>query len=213
MLVAPVQAQLVIPPTAGADACTQDGLTGKNESLILNTGSITNNQVIVRTASMTATSLSRGAGYDVNLEILENKGAGQRISKSVDLGRIADATSSIAESTNSFNDLKKNTRYVAVVHNGLLSSLSVQEGQVIARRCFKTRGEFSNAEQNLNADGTSTLDLSKYSRTGCFAVARTRQDISDCMCNGTRGGTPVLAGLTTRSQQQRQYFGCDDTDS
>ncbi len=211
MLVAPVQAQLVIPPTAGADACTQDGLTGKNESLILNTGSITNNQVIVRTASMTATSLSRGVGYDVNLEILENKGAGQRISKSVDLGRIADATSSIAESTNSFNDLKKNTRYVAVLHNGLLGTLSVLEGQVIARRCFKTRGEFSNAEQNLQPDGSA--DLTKFSRTGCFAVARTRQDVTDCMCNGTRGGTRILAGQTTASQAQRQYLNCPDLDS
>ena len=113
-----------------------------------------------------------------------------------------------AQSLN-FTGLKKNTRYTAIVYGGSANPYT----NPVVRHCFKTRGEFSNAEQNLNADGTSTLDLSKYSRTGCFAVARTRQDISDCMCNGTRGGTKILAGLTTRSQQQRQHFGCGDTDS
>ncbi len=51
------------------------------------------------------------------------------------------------------------------------------------------------------------------SRTGCFAVARTRQDVADCMCNGTRGGTRILAGQSTESQQRRQALGCGDTDS
>ncbi len=77
------------------------------------------------------------------------------------------------------------------------------------RRCFKTRGEFTNAEQGLNSDGTLP-DLGRLwpSTTGCFRVARTRQDIVDCMCNGRRGGTLILAGQTTGSQQARQALGC-----
>ncbi len=63
----------------------------------------------------------------------------------------------------------------------------------------------------MQSDGTA--DLTKFSRTGCFAVARTRQDIQDCMCNGTRGGTPILAGQTPQSQAHKQTWDCTDTDS
>ncbi len=205
MLAGPSAAQLVIPATAGGDACTQSGLTTKQESLILNTGSITDNQVIVRTAGMTAASLAKGAGYDLHLEILENKGTGQRISKSVKLGRIADSTSSIDESTESFNDLKKNTRYVAVIHNGLLESTALLESQVISRRCFKTSGTFTNAEQNLKPDGTA--DISQGGPGfGCFAIARTWQDRQECLCWGTRGGNQFITNTISR-----EGLGCGDS--
>ncbi len=81
----------------------------------------------------------------------------------------------------------------------------------MSRHCFKTRGEFTNAEQNLQPDGSA--DLTKFGRTGCFAVATTQQDIADCMCNGTRGGTLILAGQTTGSQAARGKWGCPDLDS
>ncbi len=84
----------------------------------------------------------------------------------------------------------------------------IREGSFISRLCFKTRGEFTNAEQNLQPDGSA--DLSKFGRTGCYAVASTRQDIADCMCNGTRGGTRILAGQTTKSQGARRHWRCPD---
>ena len=84
----------------------------------------------------------------------------------------------------------------------------------IDRHCFKTRGEFTNAEQNLFLDGGILKpNLTRYDRTGCYAVARTRQDIRDCYCNGTRNGTHILAGQTVASQAQRQYLNCPDLDS
>ncbi len=63
----------------------------------------------------------------------------------------------------------------------------------------------------MKSDGT--VDLTKFGRTGCFAVARTRQDIADCMCNGRRSGTRILAGQTTGSQEARRRWGCADLSS
>ncbi len=70
---------------------------------------------------------------------------------------------------------------------------------------FYRCGEFTNAEQNLNTDGGSA-NLKDFGRTVCFQ-ARIRQDIADCMCNGTRGGTRILAGQTQRSQEFRRGWG------
>ncbi len=81
----------------------------------------------------------------------------------------------------------------------------------MVRHCFKTRGEFTDAEQNLKSE--SMADHMNFSRTGCFAVASTRQDIADCMCNGTRGDTLILAGQTTGSQEARGKWVCPDLDS
>ena len=102
-----------------------------------------------------------------------------------------------------FSNLEKNTRYVVVIYDGGNAS------DVLWRNCFKTRGEFTNTEQGLNSDGTlPDLRTLRPGTTGCFRVARTRQDITDCMCNGTRGGTLILAGQTAKSQQLRQAWGC-----
>ncbi len=106
-----------------------------------------------------------------------------------------------------FSNLKNNTRYVAVVYT---TQFGTTASSPYIRRCFKTRGEFTNAEQNLKSDGSA--DLTKFVRTGCFAVATTQQDIADCMCNGTRGGTLILAGQTTGSQEARRHWGCPDLD-
>ena len=112
----------------------------------------------------------------------------------------------LTSQTVNFTGLKKNTRYTVVVYGG-----TAEYTTPIRRYCFKTRGEFTNAEQNLNADGSA--DLTKFGRTGCFAVASTTQDIADCMCNGTRGGTRILAGGTTVSQRFRTHWKCPDLDS
>ncbi len=115
----------------------------------------------------------------------------------------------LAAQTVNFTGLKKNTRYTVVVYGGTASYT-----EPIRRFCFKTRGEFTNAEQNLVLKGgTWGPNLAQYNRTGCYAVASTRQDIRDCYCNGTRGGTHILAGQTVASQAQRQYLNCPDLDS
>ena len=137
---------------------------------------------------------------------MKNESGGSAAAETRSLGTITSDTSSTAE-TVTFS-LDKSTRYVV----GLMS-----EGSFISRACFKTRGEFSNAEQNLKPDGSRSVgtpsDPFKFNRTGCFAVARTRQDVADCMCNGTRGGTRILAGQTVASQAQRQYLNCPNLDS
>ncbi len=151
------------------------------------------------------------------IEIFENSGAGQALDKRVDLGRLEDVSSSIMGGNNMFSGLKKNTRYVAVLHLGDPQEIT------LARACVKTRGEFSNEEAGFQSDGTLPRGpanrlgerghIVPVGGTGCFRVARTRQDIRDCMCNGTRGGTRILAGQTTGSQQRRQEGGCPDLDS
>ena len=119
--------------------------------------------------------------------------------------------------TVNFTSLKKNTRYTVVVYGG-----TAPYTNPIRRFCFKTRGEFSYAEQNLQSDGTLGMGPPNRKgergpiipgRTGCYAVASTRQDIRDCYCNGTRGGTHILAGQTVASQAQRQYLNCPDLDN
>ncbi len=197
-----VRAQLIIPATVGTVACTQGGL-GEAPGFDLVLSSITQNSLIVGNSQITHIG---NAAYDVYLELLENSSGGLGISKSQKLGRLTDSSTPISAGTTRFSGLKKNTRYVAILHTGNTSS-------PLTRQCFKTRGEFSNADQNLNTEGTATLDLAKNSRTGCFAVVRTRQDITDCMCNGTRGGTLILAGQTTESQEARRRLGCPNLDS
>ncbi len=74
------------------------------------------------------------------------------------------------------------------------------------RRCFKTSGTFSNAEQNVNADGTLNFPALGGSRHGCFAVTRTPQDFKECMCWGTRGGARFNTNTATRTA-----LGCQDS--
>ncbi len=50
----------------------------------------------------------------------------------------------LAVQTVNFTGLKKNTRYTVVVYGG-----TAPYTEPIRRFCFKTRGEFSPAEQNL----------------------------------------------------------------
>ncbi len=203
---APAQAQLVIPATTGGDACTQGGLTEvgtaaasvgsiNTTSVTLSTREITNSQMISWRSNLQSNAALRVA-------VMEN-GGGSALIGDQSLGDVPSGGSLSAQNV-TFSNLKKNTRYVALVYTRQFGS---DASAPYIRRCFKTRGEFSNAEQNLNAEGTATL-LMKFSRTGCFAVARTRQDIADCMCNGTRSGTRILAGMTLRSQQTRLALNC-----
>ncbi len=192
----PAQAQqLVIPATTGPGACTQ----GVSETGVFSVGNIsgipTNDSMTFQTAQTTFTN-----SFTVYAGVQEGgMGTPQQMR---DLG----SSQPLLVQTVNFTGLKKNTRYTVVVYGGTKSY-----ADPIRRFCFKTRGEFTNAEQNLQPDGSA--DLKKFGRTGCFAVASTRQDIADCMCNGTRGGTRILAGVTTWSQMARQHWGCPDLDS
>ncbi|MCY4226873.1 MAG: hypothetical protein OXF20_04105 [Gammaproteobacteria bacterium] len=79
-----------------------------------------------------------------------------------------------------FSSLEKNTRYVIDFYR-----VSAPNTPLI-RRCFKTRGEYTNAEQNLSPDGSRPVGDGRF---GCFTVARTQQDIRDCLCGERRAST------------------------
>ncbi len=205
LLAGPVQAQqLVIPAITGTAACTQ----GQSElrPTEFNLGTPTNSGLTFTLPPITRQNLRDWENSPsiisrtVYVGVQEGgKGLpGQR----TNLGSIGITPSTQQPIT--YSSLKKNTRYTVIVYANLYRDPYI-------RLCFKTRGEFTNAEQNLQPDGSA--DLTKFGRTGCFAVARTRQDVADCMCNGTRGGTRILAGQTTASQAQRQYHNCPDLDS
>ncbi len=205
MLAGPVQAQLVVPATTGTVACTKGGSQELrvNQALTFN-GTPTSNSIVLSLASIDRLSIQQltstnNDSYALNVAVQKNPG-GDLINVT-DIGT-ADAANSSNDGDYTFSNLEKNTRYVAIIYEDVATP--------IYRNCFKTRGEFTNAEQNLPG---GILDLTKFSRTGCFAVARTRQDITDCMCNGTRDGTPILAGQTPQSQARRLAWGCSDTDS
>ncbi len=218
MLAVPVQAQLIIPATTGAEACTQGSLVELQPTAGLIV-SATANAVSFDYPILTNSKLQEWGDTSndftspkpVRVELLENRpgstasGGGQLI------GNISSESTTIPAGTvnNAFGGLKKNTRYVLVLYSGSASPLNP-----LIRRCFKTRGEFTNAEQNLFLDGSEWKpNLTQYNRTGCYAVASTRQDIRDCYCNGKRNGTHILAGQTVASQAQRQYLNCPNLDS
>ncbi len=193
-LAVPVQAQLVIPATKGTEACTQgESEAGTELGDII--GTPTNDSLTFNLVEITFSD-----PFTVYAGVREG---GMGTPKQVkNLG----SSTPLAAQSGNFSSLKKNTRYTFVLYNDAARPYA----NPIVRLCFKTRGEFTNAEQNLPG---GILDLTKFSRTGCFAVARTRQDITDCMCNGTRDGTPILAGQTTQSQEARLAWGCPDLDS
>ncbi len=209
-LAGPSAAQLVIPATTGEDACTQSGLSQVRTAAAsvgsINTTSATLSTLQITNSQMTSWRPKLNAYAALRVAVMENGGSTALIGDQ-ELGGVSFGVSLTARNV-TFSNLKKNTRYVAVVYTNQFQS---NASSPYIRLCFKTRGEFTNAEQNLQSDGSA--DLTKFGRTGCFAVARTGQDIADCMCNGTRGGTKILAGVTTRSQQMRQTWECGDTDS
>ncbi len=200
-LVIPPLAPLVIPPTTGPAACTQGGAsedqsiygdiieTPTNDSLTFNIVEIP----LVNSFTVYAGVQEGGRGAP---QQVKNLGSSQPL----------------ATQSGTFSGLKKNTRYTFVLYNDATQPYA----NPLARHCFKTRGEFTPAEQNLVYDNDRSEwqpNLAQYNRTGCYAVASTRQDIRDCYCNGTRNGTHILAGQTTASQAQRQYLNCPDLDS
>ncbi len=193
----PAQAQLaplVIPATTGTEACTEGG-SSETDPHLFSIGTPTQNSL-----TFNIQRISFVDPFNVYVGVQEGgRGTPQQIKN---LG----SSQPLAAQSGTFSSLKKNTRYTVVLYNDTEQPSS----NPLDRHCFKTRGEFTNAEQNLPG---GVLDLTKFSRTGCYAVARTRQDITDCMCNGTRGGTRILAGQTVASQAQRQYLNCPDLDS
>ncbi len=200
-LAGPAAAQLVIPATTGAEACTQGQSERRPE--VFNLSTPTSDSLGFTLPSITQQNLRTWEG---NPQLLTKtvyvgiqEGGKGLPGQTTNLGSIG-STPSTQQDIN-YSSLKKNTRYTVIVYGNLYTDPYI-------RRCFKTRGEFTNAEQNLNADGA--VDLTKFGRTGCFAVARTQQDIKDCMCNGTRGGTRILAGQTAGSQEARRRWMCPD---
>ena len=211
MLAGPVQAQLVIPALTGPEACTQGG---SSEIGVLETGFL---PLLTTTATFNRSGISRENvrtwdgtskdSYSLSLTVRENGvGSSGKVLMTESLGTV-DGSSRISSNSLSLSELKKNTRHVVVIQ---------ETGQTkeLVRRCFKTRGEFTPAEQNLVlSEGTWQPNLAQHNQTGCYAVASTRQDIRDCYCNGTRNGTHILAGQTAASQAQRAYLNCPDLDS
>ena len=198
---------LIIPASTGAEACTQGQSELRPE--VFNLMTPTQDSLAFTLPSITRQNLRDWENLPslqtrtVYVAIQEGgKGLpGQREG----LGSVGNTPSTQRSIT--YNSLKKNTRYTVVVYGNLYTDPYI-------RRCFKTRGEFTPAEQNLVYDGTNWQpNLAQYNRTGCYAVASTTQDIRDCYCNGTRNGTHILAGQTVASQAQRQYLNCPDLDS
>ena len=202
----PAQAQLVIPATTGADACTQGQTELRPE--VFNLGTPTLDGLGFTLPSITRENLrtwEAEPGLLTKSVIVGIQEGGKGYpDQRTDL-RVT-ATPSTQQSIN-YSSLKKNTRYTVIVFGDLHTDPYI-------RRCFKTRGVFTAAEQNLFMDGGEWKpNLTQYNRTGCYAVARTRQDIRECYCNGTRNGTHILAGQTAASQEQRRYLNCPDLDS
>ena len=81
--------------------------------------------------------------FDLRIAVQENQ-MGSTVSEEKTLG-IVSSGSFLNAQTVTFSSLKKNTRYVV--------SLYRAGGPTYSRSCFKTRGEFTNAEQNLVFDG------------------------------------------------------------
>ncbi len=152
-------------------------------------------------------------GLTLSLRVMKNESGDSAAAETQSLGTITRDNPIIAQ-TATFSNPDESARYVVEFYR------REPDG---SRRCFKTRGEYTNAEVNLKPnprsftkwqDGafSSNADLPflRPGPSGCFAVARTRQDHADCPCNGTLGGTRILAGQTQRSQEARRAWGCAD---
>ncbi len=219
LLAAPATAQLVIPATTGQDACTQDGfLEVRSSELTLPQRNISAAAAQLSLPEITLAKINQWDGAasfrTMGISVRENRSRSPLMQET--RYQVRSSTPIAAQIVN-FNSLKKNTRYVISLY------MFGQADSPLVRICFKTRGEFSNEEAGFQSDGTLPRGpanrlgerghIVPVGGTGCFRVARTRQDIRDCMCNGTRNGVPILAGQTQLSQQRRQEGGCPDLDS
>ncbi len=199
-----VAQQLTIPASTGTEACTQ-GVT-ETRPTAFSLGTPTQNSLTFTLPAVTLNDLKTWSGSPGLVTGTLDMGVQEGGRGYPNQIKSFTAPSSSQQSI-TFSNLKKNTRYTVVVY----WTSHLNPG---VRRCFKTRGEFTPAEQNLVlSQGTWRPNLAQYNQTGCYAVASTRQDIRDCYCNGTRNGTHILAGQTVASQAQRQYLNCPDLDS
>ncbi len=145
-------------------------------------------------------SLSGRAGTTfARLGITVQKNPNGTAAQPIDLGPVS-SSQTINSRIVTFGSLEKNARYVINLYVG-------SPATPVVRLCFKTRGQFSNAEQKLVVvGGELQLDFSKTGGFGCFAIAKTQQDIQECMCYGTRGGSRFSTTTATR-----QALGCDSS--
>ena len=136
MLTGPAQAQLVIPPTTGPAACTQGGAS-EDQSIfgdIIETP--TNDSLAFNILEIPFVN-----SFTVYAGVQEGgRGAPQQVKN---LG----SSQPLATQSGTFSGLKKNTRYTFILYNDATQPYE----NPLARHCFKTRGEFSTAEQNLVA--------------------------------------------------------------
>ncbi len=199
-----VAQQLTIPASTGTEACTQ-GVT-ETRPTALNLSTPTGNGMTVILPPVSLSDIKTYSGNPGLTSTTAYVGV-QEGGRGLPDQRTQIPVPSTNQQSLTFSSLKKNTRYTVVLY-------SISYHNPWSRACFKTRGEFTPAEQNLVlSEGTWQPNLAQHNQTGCYAVASTRQDIRDCYCNGTRNGTHILAGQTAASQAQRAYLNCPDLDS
>ncbi|MCY4184708.1 MAG: hypothetical protein OXD45_05270 [Rhodobacteraceae bacterium] len=194
----PVSAQnLVIPATTGTEACTEGGWSELQPAAFSRVDTPTQNSATMRLQGFTRGTVRTwaGGGNSFNLNIAVQKNTSGAPDETRNIGQIT-STTVIQSRDYTFSSLEKNTRYVVTIYN------NNDHANPYVRRCFKTRGEYTNAEQNLNSDGSRP---DKDGRFGCFAVASTRQDIRDCLC-GQRRSNGVLGNVLGDSY--RTSLGC-----
>jgi len=188
-----VQAQqLVIPGTTGSEACTQGGWSELRPS----EGSLstpTKNGLTVNVPTITRGDVNGWEGLVRNayaLRIAVQKNPNGSAEKERNLGTVSSGNFLNAQSV-TFSGLENNTRYVVIIYK------SGSAGAPYVRHCFKTRGEWA-ANPVVHPSGGG-------SRSGCFAVGTTRQDVKECFCDGRRGGNRIITGA------DRTTVGCQDT--
>jgi len=162
ILAGPLSAQdLVIPGTFGTEACTEGGLSEIRPAALPGLSRPTSTSSFTFTVpQITIDNINnwRGGGTAtfvlVAISVKKNpNGAAMQESRF----NVRSSTP-ISSQSLTFSSLEKNTRYVIDLYR-----VSAPNTPLI-RRCFKTRGEYTNAEQNLNPDG---IRPDKDGRFGC----------------------------------------------
>jgi len=186
------QQQLVIPATKGTEACTQGGRPELRPT-VGSLSTLTKNVLTVNVPAITRRDVNGWEGSVRNsyaLRIAVQKNGNGSAEKERNLGTVSSGNFLNAQSV-TFSGLENNTRYVVIIYK------SGSAGAPYVRHCFKTRGEWTVNPVVYPPGGGS--------RSGCFAVGTTRQDIKECFCDGRRGGNRIITGA------DRTTVGCRDT--
>jgi len=195
-LAAPVAAQqLIIPATTGTEACTQGGLSEFRPTVLSSLPTPTKSSLNVNVPVLTRRQVNLWEGavrntYALRIAVQKN-GDGSSPVQEKNLGTVSSGSFLAAQNV-TFSDLDNNTRYVVIIYK------SGSQGNPYVRRCFKTRGEWA-ANPVIYPSGGGSI-------SGCFATGqKTRQDVTECFCEGRRGGQQIITGA------DRTTLGCQDT--